>query len=51
VLKEVSVSYHIFLIEIYETKQKTELWEESIKMDLQEVGCGVLNGLSWFRME
>jgi hypothetical protein len=22
-------------------------WNDDIKMDLQEVGCGVWNGLSW----
>jgi hypothetical protein len=26
-------------------------WEENIKMDLQEVGCGVWTGLSWLRIE
>jgi hypothetical protein len=25
-------------------------WEDNIKMDLQEVGCGVLTGLSWLRV-
>ena len=25
-------------------------WEDSIKMDLQEVGCGVWTGLSWLRI-
>ena len=25
-------------------------WEDNIKMDLQEVGCGVCTGLSWFRI-
>ena len=24
-------------------------WEDNIKMDLQEVGCGVWTGLSWLR--
>jgi len=24
-------------------------WKENIEMDLQEVGCGVSNGLRWFR--
>jgi hypothetical protein len=24
-------------------------WETNIKMDLQEVGCGVWTGLSWLR--
>jgi hypothetical protein len=26
-------------------------WEDSIKADHQEVGCGVWTGLSWFRIE
>jgi hypothetical protein len=26
-------------------------WEDNIKADLQEVGCGVWTGLSWFRIE
>jgi len=25
-------------------------WEDNIKMDLQEVGCGVWNGSSWLRI-
>jgi hypothetical protein len=25
-------------------------WEDKIKMDLQEVGCGVWNGSSWLRI-
>jgi len=25
-------------------------WEDNIKMDLQEVGCGALNGSSWLRI-
>jgi len=25
-------------------------WEENIKMDLQEVGCGVWTGSSWLRI-
>jgi hypothetical protein len=26
-------------------------WEDNIKPDLQEVGCGVWIGLSWLRIE
>jgi hypothetical protein len=26
-------------------------WENNIKMDLQEVGCGIWTGLSWLRTE
>jgi hypothetical protein len=26
-------------------------WEDNIKVDLQEVGCGVWTGLSWLRIE
>jgi hypothetical protein len=26
-------------------------WESNIKMDLQEVGCGVWTGFSWLRIE
>ena len=26
-------------------------WEDNIKMDLQEVRCGVWTGSSWFRIE
>jgi hypothetical protein len=26
-------------------------WEDNIKMDLQEVGCGVWTGMGWLRME
>jgi len=26
-------------------------WEDKIKMDLQEVGCGVWTGSSWLRIE
>jgi hypothetical protein len=26
-------------------------WEDNIKMDLQEMGCGVWTGLSWLRIE
>jgi hypothetical protein len=25
-------------------------WEDNIKMDLQEVGCGVWTGSMWFRI-
>jgi len=25
-------------------------WEDDIKIDLQEVGCGVWTGLSWLRI-
>jgi len=25
-------------------------WEDNIKMDLQDVGCGVWTGLSWLRI-
>jgi hypothetical protein len=25
-------------------------WEDSIKVDLQEVGCGVWTGLSWLKV-
>jgi hypothetical protein len=26
-------------------------WESNIKMNVQEVGCGVWTGLSWLRIE
>jgi hypothetical protein len=26
-------------------------WEDNIKMDLQEVECGIWAGLSWLRIE
>jgi hypothetical protein len=26
-------------------------WEDNIKMDLQEVGCGAWIGVSWLRVE
>jgi hypothetical protein len=26
-------------------------WEDNIRMDLQEVGCGVGTELGWFRIE
>jgi hypothetical protein len=26
-------------------------WKDNIKMDLQEIGCGVWTGFSWLRME
>jgi hypothetical protein len=26
-------------------------WEDNIKMELQEVGCGVWTGFSWLRIE
>jgi hypothetical protein len=26
-------------------------WEDNIKMDLQEVRCGLWTGLSWLRIE
>jgi hypothetical protein len=26
-------------------------WEDNIKMDLQEVGCGVWTGMGWLRIE
>jgi hypothetical protein len=26
-------------------------WEDNIKMDLQEVGCGIWSGLGWLRIE
>jgi hypothetical protein len=26
-------------------------WENNIKVDLQEMGCGVWTGLSWLRIE
>jgi hypothetical protein len=26
-------------------------WEVNIKVDLQEVGCGVWTGMSWLRIE
>jgi hypothetical protein len=25
-------------------------WQDNIKMDLQEEGCGILTGLSWLRI-
>jgi hypothetical protein len=25
-------------------------WEDNIKMDLQEMGCGIWTGLSWLRI-
>jgi len=25
-------------------------WEDNIKMDLQEIGCGIWTGLSWLRI-
>jgi hypothetical protein len=27
------------------------IWEDNIKMDLQEVGCGVWTGFCWLRIE
>jgi hypothetical protein len=27
------------------------IWEDNIKMDLQEVGCGGMIGLGWLRIE
>jgi hypothetical protein len=29
----------------------TRRWEGNIKMDLQEMGCGNMDGLSWLRIE
>jgi hypothetical protein len=29
----------------------TRRWEDNIKMDIQEVGCGVWTGLSWLWTE
>jgi hypothetical protein len=26
-------------------------WEDNVKVDLQEVGCGIWTGLSWLRRE
>jgi hypothetical protein len=26
-------------------------WEDNIKMDLKEVGCGLWTGLGWFRIQ
>jgi hypothetical protein len=26
-------------------------WEDNIKTDLQELGCGVWTGMSWLRIE
>jgi hypothetical protein len=26
-------------------------WEDNIKMDLQEVGCGAWTGLGWLKIE
>jgi hypothetical protein len=26
-------------------------WEDNIRIDLREVGCGVWNGLGWLRIE
>jgi hypothetical protein len=26
-------------------------WEDNIRMDIQEVGCGVWTGLGWLRIE
>jgi hypothetical protein len=26
-------------------------WEDNIKMDLQEMGCGVWTGFGWLRIE
>jgi len=40
----------------WETLRERELggtrhrWEGKIKMDLQEMGCGVWNGSRWFRI-
>jgi hypothetical protein len=43
------------LVGIYEGKRPLgrlrRRWEDNIKMDLQEVGCGVWTGPSWIRLE
>jgi hypothetical protein len=32
-------------------RRPTHRWENNIKADLQEVGCGVWTGLIWLRIE
>jgi hypothetical protein len=44
----------VYRVLIRKTEGKRQLgrpmrrWKDNIKMDLQEVGCGVWTGLSWF---
>jgi hypothetical protein len=33
-----------------EEKRPRHRWEDNIKMELREVGCGVWTGLSWLRI-
>jgi hypothetical protein len=35
------------------TRLRTDrcIWKDNIKMDLQEMGCGVWTGLGWLRIE
>jgi hypothetical protein len=39
------------LVGKHEEKRPRRRWEDNIKMDLQEVGCGVWTGLGWLRIE
>jgi hypothetical protein len=45
---------YIVLVEKAEGKRSLgrtrRRWEDNIKMDLQEVGCGVWTGLGWLRI-
>jgi hypothetical protein len=34
-----------------ERKRPRRRWEDNIKMDIEEVGCGVWTELSWLRIE
>jgi hypothetical protein len=44
-----------FLVRKHEGKRPLGIprcrWEDIIKMDLQEVECGVWTGFSWFKIE
>ena len=47
-------SVHMVLVDKPEGKRplgrNRRRWEDSIKMGLQEVGCGIWTGSSWFRI-
>jgi hypothetical protein len=43
--------YCLCLHRIFKHSTKENRWEDSIKVDLHEVGCGVSTGLSWLWIE
>ena len=46
----VNCVYAICIAELYRQQSVSQIWVDNIKMDIQEVGCGVWTGSSWLRI-